>query len=104
MVKYWLNLQPGFGLLLLLLVGNKDALVGRQGCAIMRPKKLQAKPNCEGDRHQRQQQRVLLLLLFGGCGRRRRPDEGTGTSRDTDAKYVMSIPCCSRSSVVCVVW
>lgn len=73
--------------LLLLVVGNEDVFVGRQGLTIMRPKKLHADPHCEGDGHQRLQDRVLLLLL-GGRGRRLRPDDGTGggTNCGTDAK------------------
>lgn len=71
--------------LLLLLVGNKDLLVGRQGRVITRPKKEQADPHWEGDGHQRQQDRVPLM--FGERGRRRRPDDGTGGGTNgADAK------------------
>lgn len=72
--------------LLLLLVGNDDVFVGRQGRVIMRPKKLQADPHCEGDGHQRKKDRVPLLLL-GGRGRRLRPDDGAGGGTNgADAK------------------
>ena len=71
--------------LLLVVVGNEDVLVERQGLTTTRPKKLQADPHWEGDGHQRQHDRVPLLLLFGG--RLRLLDEGNGGGTNgADAK------------------